>query len=169
MWPELAKFCHFGQILKVLDNFSRVYFNFFPNFDPTLGIFCGCWAYFRYIKWPNIGTLISPSGHTVTNLSDFMTSRHLHERLFWVTSFNVYLDEGIIKSQKSFFAFRWFQFHFEKALEVCLHVHFGAFRSRFSAFLNSAIARDTFCNNFGLCVILAFCFENAPLPLVHFK
>ena len=46
VWSDLAKFRHFGKMLKVFGNSSRSYLVFLPNFQPTLAIFMPTLAIF---------------------------------------------------------------------------------------------------------------------------
>ena len=55
-WPDLAKFRHFGNMLKVFGNCLRVYLAFGK-------IFCFL-ADFHCCKWPKIEQMIYPSGYT---------------------------------------------------------------------------------------------------------
>ena len=43
VWPDLAKFRHFGQILKVFGNFLRGYWVFCQLVNPCWQMFCGIW------------------------------------------------------------------------------------------------------------------------------
>ena len=62
VWPDLAKFHHFGNTFKGFGkNCFRVYFKFGKKIEPALAK-SGNWAYFQYSKWPNIEQIIKPSG-----------------------------------------------------------------------------------------------------------
>ena len=54
VWPDLAKFRHFGKNFQVVDQFLMVYFVFGKNNEPTLANLWQYWANFHCCKWPNI-------------------------------------------------------------------------------------------------------------------
>ena len=62
MWPNLAKFYHFGKFLKVFGNYLRVYLVFVKILNLLLQkMWFG--ANFNCCKWPDI-EIIKASGHT---------------------------------------------------------------------------------------------------------
>ena len=70
MWPDLAKFRHFGKILKVFGKHLKALFTIWQNFEPTLAnILCYATNLYPY-KWPNIE---KQSSHLVT----LKVKRHL--------------------------------------------------------------------------------------------
>ena len=63
VWPELAKFHHFCQILNVLGHFWWFTWHL-SKFNSALINFQYNWANFCLRKWPNIEQIFLPSGHT---------------------------------------------------------------------------------------------------------
>ena len=63
VWPDLAKFCHFGIALKTWP-FWKCSFSIWKHFVLTLANFKCSWAIFQCFKWPNIKQIIQQSGHT---------------------------------------------------------------------------------------------------------
>ena len=59
--PILGYFFNLWQIFEGL-------FSAWPKFEPTLGIFVPLGIFSFYNKWPNIGYIISPSGHTAREI-----------------------------------------------------------------------------------------------------
>ena len=51
VWRDLAKFCHFGKILKFFWQFLKSLVLHLANFEPTLAFLC-YWANFHRGKWP---------------------------------------------------------------------------------------------------------------------
>ena len=51
--PDLAKFRHFGTILKVFGKLMRVYLVFGKSFKLTLAKMLCCWASFHCCRWPH--------------------------------------------------------------------------------------------------------------------
>ena len=53
VWQELAKFRHFGKIIKVRDNTLKAYLVFWQNSEPTSANFVDHCANFNRREWPN--------------------------------------------------------------------------------------------------------------------
>ena len=64
MWPDLAKFRHFGNILKALIKFAIVYLVFGQILNLHWQLFYAIGSIFEWNKWPSIEELIRLSGHT---------------------------------------------------------------------------------------------------------
>ena len=59
-WSDLAKFCHFGEVFKLLANLLRVYLIIGKILNPL-------WQNYLLLgkfSWPNIEQIFEPSGHT---------------------------------------------------------------------------------------------------------
>ena len=63
VWPDLAKFCHFGNKNKVFGNSWRLYL-VLGKILKLLRLFFCSWAIVHCCKKPNIEKMILPSGHT---------------------------------------------------------------------------------------------------------
>ena len=53
-FATLAKFRHFGKILKVFGQLLKALFTIWQNFEPTLANILCYWANLHPYKWPNI-------------------------------------------------------------------------------------------------------------------
>ena len=54
VWPDLAKFRHFGEVLKVIWQFSTLNLVFGKSLNPIRQILYAFWQIFIRRKWPNI-------------------------------------------------------------------------------------------------------------------
>ena len=75
VWPDLAKFRHFGTILKDL---SHLQFGIWENFKPTLANFLWCnWTIFIIVNGQMSKKAIKTSGHTVRLSADDQSALNL--------------------------------------------------------------------------------------------
>ena len=63
LWPELAKFRHFGKFYKVLGN-SGGFIYYFAKFWNYFGKFCVPLGKFTFMSMAKCWKIIKPSGHT---------------------------------------------------------------------------------------------------------
>ena len=65
VWPDLAKFHHFGKIVRSLASFWGLiyYLITFSTYLPCQNI-SWHWANCHFSKWPNIDEIFFPFGHT---------------------------------------------------------------------------------------------------------
>ena len=67
VWPDLAKFCNFGKILKVFGQFLGCLFYYLANFCTNFGIFMLLVIpFFIAVNGQRLNSDIVPSGHTGT-------------------------------------------------------------------------------------------------------
>ena len=84
VWPDLAKFHHFGKHLKVFGNLLLVYlFVFWPYFLAFFGNFAMPFSKFLLLFWLNIEQIVFPSGHTAPVTRTWKKNGFEHQKLFF--------------------------------------------------------------------------------------
>ena len=64
VWPDLAKFRHFGKTFKVLGNFWRLIY-YLGKFWADFGKFCMSWGKSYWCKWPKFKNNLSIWSHWI--------------------------------------------------------------------------------------------------------
>ena len=68
VWPDLAKFRHFGKICEVLDNFWG-FISFLEEFSTDYANFVCHWSSLHWCKWPYVGNNLAIWSHWFVPLS----------------------------------------------------------------------------------------------------